>query len=500
MHTATVGSSFPIRFLPNESFQQLRQAMDRAGYSGIPITVDLHLGKSGASDVDIQLDYEGLPDSARLMADLFLTGRSKPRTAITDLIGTETLDLLLSFGLLVWDPLSERVFATVAMYPTFDLMIVSDRWSGVDGAPLQMPSDFVFPAILGSTRSFLNMIPASPCERFLDVCGGTGIAALLAATRGAQRACIVEISDRSAHFAEFNRRLNGIENVTVLQGDLYGPTNRATFDRIVAHPPYLPALEPQRVFYDGGQDGEQITRRLIQDLPAILEEKGLFVCVASGSDRKGQPFEERVRQFLGSDHEQFDVAVFLRRDLEPTIKVLNDVVRGRAPVEQVQLWHDLFAKLEVERFVFGGIYIRRHGRQRKGYTTRFVMGRSAGLPEIGAALDWQHAVADGRSPDLLRNAVLRSRADCRVEANYVLKSGKWALDHQRIVIEEPFSMQLEAPRWIVGLLEVCDGSCNGEQAFQLLKEEDSIPSEFTFLEFADVLRVLVSGGFVAMTN
>lgn len=89
------------------------------------------------------------------------------------------------------------------------------------------------------------MIPASPCERFLELCCGTGIAALLAARNGAKHAYAFDIAARSVPFAEFNRRLNGLESVTIREGDLYSPSAGERFDRIVAHPPYVPVLQPK---------------------------------------------------------------------------------------------------------------------------------------------------------------------------------------------------------------------------------------------------------------
>src|SRR5258708_22807936 len=142
---------------------------------------------------------------------------------------------------------------------------------------------------------FLTMVPASPCARFLELCCGTGIAAFLAARNGAKHAYAFDIAARSVHFAEFNRRLNELENVTVGEGDLYSPAGGRKFDRIVAHPPYVPVLEPKYGFYDGGQDREHITRRIIQALPAYLEDRGLLVSVSPGSAPVRDPFSEPGR-------------------------------------------------------------------------------------------------------------------------------------------------------------------------------------------------------------
>jgi hypothetical protein len=59
------------------------------------------------------------------------------------------------------------------------------------------------------------------------------------------------------------------------------------------------------------------------------------------------PFEQRVRSFLGHVHEEFDVALFVRTEMEPATQALNDVVRGRGSVEQVQVCREVLQKLKI---------------------------------------------------------------------------------------------------------------------------------------------------------
>src|SRR5207245_1035784 len=156
------------------------------------------------------------------------------------------------------------------------LYIVSDRSRPEEGVEGQPPEDFVYPAIVPNTELLLELAPCQPCDAFLDLCSGTAIAALVAAKSGARQAWAFDITGRSTHFAEFNRRLNGIANMTPATGDLYEPAGDLTFDRIVAHPPYVPVYRPQLIFDSGGHDGEQIVRRIIEGLPRYLRPGGRF--------------------------------------------------------------------------------------------------------------------------------------------------------------------------------------------------------------------------------
>src|ERR1700688_2432957 len=102
-------------------------------------------------------------------------------------------------------------------------------------------------------------------------------------------------------------RLNRILNRTAAEGALYEPAGDLTFDRIVAHPPYVPVYRPQLIFDSGGQDGEQIVRRIIEGLPRYLRPGGQFFALTMGTDRE-RLFERRLRDWLGEAEGEFDVA------------------------------------------------------------------------------------------------------------------------------------------------------------------------------------------------
>src|SRR5579885_3650218 len=144
------------------------------------------------------------------------------------------------------------------------------------------PDDIVFPAISRHTCQFLETLPQYPCEDLLDLCSGTGVAALVAVSRYARRAWAVDITERATRCAEFNILLNDLTQVTAIQGDLYAPLNGRMFDRIVAHPPYVPVMKPSKIYYDGGEDGERVTRAIIAGLPQHLKPGGSFYCLTMG--------------------------------------------------------------------------------------------------------------------------------------------------------------------------------------------------------------------------
>ena len=240
----------PIRFGTDEQFTALLRLLRDVGYNDATL----------CSRAQVPTIYEVLESPTRQkhkppLADtidalmwVLLEGRAISIRSWQHLVPGELTDPLAAVGLLVEQ--ADEYICPLALYPVENLYVVSDRNSSI--------VDSVYPALVENTGRFLGVIPRSRCGSFLEVCAGTGIAALLGARDFAAHSYAFDIAERSVKFAEFNRRLNGLPNMTNGAGDLYEPAGPKTFDRIVAHPPYVPVLKPKAIFHDGGDDGEQI--------------------------------------------------------------------------------------------------------------------------------------------------------------------------------------------------------------------------------------------------
>ncbi|HEV3202441.1 MAG TPA: class I SAM-dependent methyltransferase, partial [Bryobacteraceae bacterium] len=210
----------------------------------------------------------------------------------------DTVPLLDRLGLLVRDPAPEgMVFAAAAILPAYGVLTICDRGAAPDGSRTPYPQDIVYPPVFDTTQRFIGELPSTPCDAMLDLGTGTGIAALLGAPK-ARHVWATDVTDRAVLFTEFNRRLAGLENMTVGKGDLFDPVAGLTFDRIVIHPPYVPAKvrRSDHVFAVSGDDGEQIIRRTVEGLPQYLRPGGRFYSLQVATDREGEDFEERIRK------------------------------------------------------------------------------------------------------------------------------------------------------------------------------------------------------------
>ena len=436
-------------------------------------------------------------DAVSILTRLLLLGESIKTEDLERVLSLPVVEALISLGLVSPDANDPAcISGSVALYPVGSLYIISDRWFAPDGKDYRAPDDIVYPAITPNTLEFMSILPETRCENLLELCSGTGAVAL-AASNYASKSWAIDITERSTQMAEFNRLLNGLDSVTILKGDLYQGVEGLTFDRIVAHPPYMPVLHPAQIFYDGGADGEQVTRRCVEALPRFLKPGGCFYCQAQGSDRKGAPLEERIRSWLGEKHSEFDVAVVEKRAQAPKDAAFIYALKSRGGFDTVDLMLESLARLGVESMAYGLIIIQRKIDSRREFTVRRASGPRTGREEIGWLLRWETFAATVPSAvEGLQGMIPVARPSLELRTIYRLKSGDLAPDQFSLHTDDPFSMDCRVEPWVGFLIPLCDGQLTVEKIFEACKSNGFIHAQASPQEFADMLMVLISGGIL----
>jgi SAM-dependent methyltransferase len=442
-----------------------------------------------------------LMDSLDLLIRVFMDVEVIDRKVAEGLLSQDRVRMLERVGLIQEHPEDARLCcARVLLYPTESMWIVSDlNVNPIGSGERSLPDDAVYPAITKNTRHFLSTLPDTPCDSFLELCAGTGIAALLAA-RYARRSWASDITERATHFARFNAALNGINNCTAVQGDLYQPFTGETFDRIVAHPPYMPSLEQKLIFRDGGQDGEQITRRILVGLPEHLRPGGRFYCTCMLTDRKGARAEQRIREMLGSRQGEFDVVLITLQTYQPTDYYVRLALDGRATLEEVAQRHEIFKQLEVENLVYGSMVIQRRSHDRQIFTARRQVGSAMGVAEVEWLLRWEAAAAQ---PGVLEHLIEEKPAAAsgtRLRLAHSMQRGVWVPDECQLATAWPFAVEAKCPPWTASLLAHCDGSSSTRAQLAFLQDRGDLPPDAPASEFVKLIRALISGGFMEVSG
>ena len=494
-------SVFPIRLGRSEQFSCVRELLRRANYTGAGVApfVDIHDLAETEMKTTRGTVHPQPADLLSLLIQLFLDGFFVRGETARGLLSIAEFTALGDLGLVTKDTTDESLlYSPIKLYPIDPVYVACDRWSNPDGSPFRSLSDILYPPVGPNTKLFLELLPNSPCEAFLDLCSGTGIAGLIAASQYARQAWAYDITERCAHFAEFSRCLNGIENFSTGTGDLYEPAGTQTFDRIVAHPPYVPVLEPKWIFYGGGEDGEQITRRVIVGLPRHLRPGGALHCLAMVTEREGESLEDRVRKWLGSAGYEFDLALVTRRNLDPDQFAVGTVLKNAGTVSDTVRFKALFRELKVTALVYTMIMIQRRSSRRNTFTVRRHKGPLSSRAEHQQLLAWETAATEPTGSDLVLQSRLKASECCRMLALHRIQDGDWVAAGYKLQVDYPFEMEMQMEPWVGLLLPRCNGTMTGAEIFAALKKDAVLHANTPIEEFADLLKVLISGGFLLL--
>jgi methylase of polypeptide subunit release factors len=462
----------------------------RAGVESIYDFRSIREGRTEGRDTDDALD---------VMIRLFMDVEIVDRGIVEQHLGADGVHALEELGLLATytvDP--SRCHAEFLAYPTQNLWIVSDlNIDPTDPDGPGLAEDAVYPAISRNTRHFLFTLPNTPCDNFLELCAGTGIAALVAG-KYARHTWATDITERATSFARINAALNEIDNCSAARGDLYEAVAGQTFDRIVAHPPYMPSLEQKYIFRDGGDDGEQITRRIIAGLGDYLRPGGRFYCTCMLTERANAPLEQRIRTMLGPQQEMFDLVLLTYWSFDPTDYYFKRALEGRADLEEVVQRHKIFRALEVEQLVYSSMIIERHATPRPAYTARRQVGRGLGTEEVEQLMAWHATSAGSDIRSLVLDAPLSAVPHTQMRVEQQFQNGRWVTQDCVLSTVTPFVVEAKCPPWMSTLIARCDGRLTTREHLNLLKISGAVPAQGKESEFAEMIRSLIDGGFLRM--
>jgi release factor glutamine methyltransferase len=148
-------------------------------------------------------------------------------------------------------------------------------------------TEILVEAVVKYTR---DIKPALPGLRILDVGTGSGnIAVSLLKFIVNARVSAVDICEEALAVARDNALLNGAaDRIDFICSDLFADTRLLTagYDIIVSNPPYIPTreiaglqievqYEPNSAL-DGGEDGLEFYRRIINGSPDLIKENGIL--------------------------------------------------------------------------------------------------------------------------------------------------------------------------------------------------------------------------------
>jgi len=480
---ATLRETLRVSNFHNEGICQ------RLGISSIVDFVPKCDGRKQAIEIEYAVDA---------IIRLVLDGEFVPEQVLESKLPEGAVPALERLGLLARsESRPGQLYSTVTMYPAEEtLVLAGDRPGTPDGSPYKVPNDVVYPGAIENTRHFLASLPQTPCDALLDIGTGSGVATLSAASRYAKHAWGVDIAARSVRFAEFNRRMNAVANATILEGDLYEPVRNLTFDRIVTHPPYVPAPKIKMIFSDGGETGEEILAGIVQGLPQHLRVGGRFHTLVLGADCEGEAFEDRIRKWLGPRQGEFDLVMVSHSLRTPLEFVARALAKGKVGLTELKFWTETWNQRKVEFLFYGSILIRHHAGGRPAITSRVLSALGYGPDHQGWLLDWETDCEDPAFRARLMDWHASLAPDAELKVLHRLQEGRFAPVAFAVESGTPFNSEIRCKDWMVGLLSECNGDATWRDHFDRVKRVGMISPDTTEDEFAGILRALAGQGIL----
>lgn len=481
----------------SDAFSRARDFLQNAEFNDLTTCRALsiqHMGALGHATWD---ELDSLPEALRWCINVFL------RTALTKaaearaICGEAALESMLQLNLLrpaKYD--RDSLVCPAWLYPVDGFIVASDLKADPDGDPYLERDDVVFPANDEGTIRFLRLMPDAPGGTALDLCGGCGIGALHQ-SRTARVAVTSDITPRAASYADFNIALNGAA-ATSLRSDLYEEVGGGQFDVITAHPPFVPSAKAHVIYRDGGDTGEDITRRIIEGLPTYLRPGGAAVILCAGNDNCTGNFEERAFSWLGDSGPEFEIVFGMQRAISLESVVESARRQAQRPISEQDAMelHARLLKHKVRQLAYGMLLFQRHKGRIDAKPIRVPMAITAEMDEFRKLLTWRSQTRRADFTQWFRTARPRLASRLQCNARYTVEEGRLVSDEFIFNVQGGIPWTHRAEIWMVPLLSGIDGSRTVLELYETMCEENSLPEHYNIDEFARKLSEIVERGFL----
>jgi hypothetical protein len=355
--------------------------------------------------------------------------------------------------------------------------------------------------VSSASTSLAQLTPRSPVDRALDLGTGCGVQSLhLAEHAGVVVA--TDVNRRALAMTRLSAALNQV-TVDVREGSLFEPVRREEFDLVVTNPPFVvsPGTGELLTYRDSGLPGDELVRRVVTQVPRHLAPGGLGQVLANWVHVEGQPWQERLQEWLApAAGISCDAWVVQREVADPAEYVelwLRDAGHDRLPdyTRRYDAWAGWFERQRITGVGFGWLNLRRTDRESPVVRIEewpFAVEQPLG-PEVAAWAERSDLLAGASDGDLLGSA-WRTRPDLRQET----VGAPGAEDPEVIVLRQQRGMRRarQVDTVEAALVGASDGELTAEQLLRAVAELLELPPEEVRAEHLGSLRELIADGFI----
>jgi predicted RNA methylase len=437
------------------------------------------------------LDRTSDPTLLNTLVRWFWLGMTQSRAQCADLIPDTILSLLLQSGLLGEEggDLAPRAM----LLPIEGFLVASDHPVAIENRHVEM---VLWP---NPTSKFLARFAVQKHSRAtLDLGTGSGILSLGAA-RYSDKVVATDLNERAVDCARFNARLNAVDNIEVVGGDCFTPVADMRFDLILCNPPFFITPQTDYMFCENTMELDGLCRRLVKEAPAHLNEGGYMQMLCEWAQIKGQPWEERVAEWLQDTGCDAWVMKGLTQDPEEYAQhrikeISNDASEDAANYAGFMSYYRYRG---VEAIHDGLIVLRRRQGQ------NFV--RIEEVPTTPGGNLGEMILSTFSAHDLLREnetdeklLAIRPQLAPNVRLDQICRQGEsqWKAESLTLRLVSGFPFHMNVQPLVAEFLVTCDGSRTAEQAISGFAVTAGAPLEQVTSECLAMIRKLIERGFM----
>ena len=349
--------------------------------------------------------------------------------------------------------------------------------------------------VLGAGAASLTLAAATPrtvVGTALDLGCGQGLQALLAEDH--TRAVVAtDRNPRAVSLTRLAAALNGVV-LDAREGDLLEPVAGELFDLVVSNPPFVISPGRRYTYRDAGLDGDEVSRRLVAEIPSVLAPGGHAVLLVNWLHLEGEDGDARVRSWFDAtgcdgwvvqrelaDPQEY-VTAWLRDTDEQAFDALFDE------------WVDALSGVEAVAFGVVALHRRTDGLAPSMKLDHVDQPVAAGWGEEVTAHFARRALLEGG--DQL-DARLRLRPDVRLHQVATPSPDGWYADTQLLQQEAGLRWSGGVDDHGASLLAACDGSQRLGDLVALLAAALDEPVGELSEQVLPVVRRLVEQGFLS---
>jgi SAM-dependent methyltransferase len=450
------------------------------------------------SDIPHALRKTRDPSPLNTLIRLFFLGLPVDAETARHALAPMSLESWVEGGLLNPPDGEGKVDPKVQIWPIGGLIMAVDLpWR----RSTALPADFVVPP--GSlTLELANAMIRRPCKRMLDLGTGSGMLALLAA-KFAQDVVATDINARAAEFTRFNAKLNQIDNVRCLVGNLFEPVAGQQFQLIVCNPPFVISPTSRYLFRDSGERGDEFCRRLVRSTVDYLEVGGFFQFTANIAHRVGHSWKSDLEAWF--DGLPCDVLALVQRTEDVSdyamTWILSTEPKDRASLLQLYgTWMDYFERERIEAVSYLLITLRRSA----GVSTWLqiddppcqIVGPCG--DELLGFFDSRDRFGDAKGAEGLLSQRLKLSPEIRIEQEYAMTSGGLEICRVRANKTGGLRYPLRIDNNVGRLLASCDGNQTLAQVLQDMANDLNIDQDRAVSIVIPAVRSLIERGVLLL--